>query len=418
MSNTVPKEWQIKTVDEVATVFAGGTPSRSNPDYYEGTIPWVKSGEVNTRLIYRTEETISELAVKESSARWAKRGSVLVAMYGATAGKAARLMIDATLNQAVSAINGRENTADNWFLLYAIENNTRELLNTVQGSGQPNLSGQLIKTLNLPIPPLPEQQKIAAILSSVDDVIEKTRAQIDKLKDLKTGMMQELLTKGIGHTEFTDSPVGRIPLGWNIRSLKSLCRRITDGTHQSVKTSNSGKIPFLYVSCIRNGEILWDKASGLTESDYTRASKGRVASPGDILYTAVGSYGHAALVETDQRFSFQRHIAFIQPDKSTVDPRYLVSVLNSTLGRTQADRFAIGNAQLSVTLGDLGTFMIPTPPLHEQHKIAKTIGAIISNIHEHETKLGSLLNLKKALMQDLLTGKVRVKVDQKESAVA
>src|SRR5690554_2405567 len=257
MSNTVPKEWQIKTVDEVATVFAGGTPSRSNPDYYEGTIPWVKSGEVNTRLIYRTEETISELAVKESSARWAKRGSVLVAMYGATAGKAARLMIDATLNQAVSAINGRENTADNWFLLYAIENNTRELLNTVQGSGQPNLSGQLIKTLNLPIPPLPEQQKIAAILSSVDDVIEKTRAQIDKLKDLKTGMMQELLTKGIGHTEFKDSPVGRIPRSWSVASLSELIGTMKGGVSVNGENRQKGinEIGVLKVSSDRKSVV-------------------------------------------------------------------------------------------------------------------------------------------------------------------
>ena len=294
----------------------------------------------------------------------------------------------------------------------------KNILRHINGGTRAKLNQSDMREIPYLTPPLPEQQKIAAILSSVDDVIEKTRAQIDKLKNLKTGMMQELLTKGVGHVEFKDSPVGRIPVSWKIQSLKSLCRRITDGTHQSVKTSDSGKIPFLYVSCIRNGEILWDKAAGLTESEYKLASKGRVASPGDILFTAVGSYGHAALVETDQRFSFQRHIAFIQPDKSTVDPRFLVSVLNSTLGRKQANRFAIGNAQLTVTLGDLGTFMIPTPPLHEQHKIANTISAIVSNIHEHETKLDSSLNLKKALMQDLLTGKVRVNVTEKATAVA
>lgn len=302
------------------------------------------------------------------------------------------------------------------YLYYALK--YRGVGDSISGSAQPQITGAGLRSIEFPAPSLPEQQRIAAILSSVDDVIEKTRAQVDKLKDLKTGMMQELLTKGIGHTEFKDSPVGRIPASWKTQSLKSLSRRITDGTHQSVKTSDSGEIPFLYVSCIRNGEILWDKASGLTESDYKVASKGRVASPGDILYTAVGSYGHAALVETDQRFSFQRHIAFIQPDKSIIDPRYLVSVLNSTLGRTQADRFAIGNAQLTVTLGDLGTFMIPTPPIQEQNKIAKATSAIISNIHEHETKLDSLIDLKKALMQDLLTGKVRVKTEEKEKEPA
>lgn len=396
MSNTVPEGWQVRSISDLVTLQYGKSPKEVMAE--DGQYPVIGTGGVTgyaSSYLYDGCTTVI-----------GRKGTINKPSY--VEGKF--WAIDTTYFGT-----GYKGAEPKWFY-YSL--NSFDLSKHNEASGVPSLGRDTLNAIPLLTPPLPEQQKIAAILSSVDDVIEKTRAQIDKLKDLKTGMMQELLTKGIGHTEFKDSTVGRIPLSWEIRSLKSLCRRITDGTHQSVKTSDSGKIPFLYVSCIRNGEILWDKASGLTESDYTLASKGRVASPGDILFTAVGSYGHAALVETDQRFSFQRHIAFIQPDMSTVDPRYLVSVLNSTLGRTQADRFAIGNAQLSVTLGDLGTFIIPTPPLHEQHQIAKTIGAITSNIHEHDKKLGSLLNLKKALMQDLLTGKVRVKVDQKESAVA
>ena len=190
----IPVEWGIKALGEVATVFAGGTPSRSKPEYYGGDVPWVKSGEVNQQLIYGTEETITKLAVQESSARWAKKGAVLVAMYGATAGKVARLMINATLNQAVSAINGKEDKVDNGFLLYAIEYKNRELLNTLQGSGQPNLSGQLIKSLSLPIPPLYEQKKIYAALLSVDVKIERTYLKLNKLVFQKKALMQDLLT--------------------------------------------------------------------------------------------------------------------------------------------------------------------------------------------------------------------------------
>ncbi|MFB2707306.1 restriction endonuclease subunit S [Marinobacter shengliensis] len=422
MSNTVPSGWSVHELGDLAhKIEGGGTPSRTEASFWNGDIPWATVKDLRAVSLRSTEEHITELGLKNSSSKLVPANTMIIATRMAV-GKAVFFNRDVAINQDLKAFHPKSET--NWrFLLQWYLANSEKIENLATGSTVKGIRLDELRLLPIDLPPLPEQQKIAAILSSVDGVIEKTRAQIDKLKDLKTGMMQELLTNGIGsdgvpHTEFKDSPVGRIPVSWKIQSLKSLCRRITDGTHQSVKTSDSGKIPFLYVSCIRNGEILWDKAAGLTESDYTLASKGRVASPGDILYTAVGSYGHAALVETDQRFSFQRHIAFIQPDKSTVDPRYLVSVLNSTLGRTQADRFAIGNAQLTVTLGDLGTFMIPTPPLHEQHKIAKTIGAITSNIQEHETKLGSLLNLKKALMQDLLTGKVRVNVGENETAVA
>jgi type I restriction enzyme S subunit len=277
------------------------------------------------------------------------------------------------------------------------------------GSSQSALTIEKLSQLELNLPTLPEQQKIAQILTSVDEVIEKTQAQIDKLKDLKTGMMQELLTKGIGHVEFKDSPVGRIPVGWEVVPLKSLTSRITDGTHQAVKTQVGGNIPFLYVSCIRGGKILWEKASTLSSEVYEIASKGRKPVVGDVLYTAVGSYGNAALVTKDIPFSFQRHIAYIQPDRNIISPAYLVVFLNSPYGKKEADFYAIGNAQLTITLGDLGKFKLPIPPINEQLKISDSLSSIDKVIDKLSAKLQTIKNTKKALMQDLLTGKVRVK---------
>lgn len=424
MSNTVPEGWRESSIGEITSkdsLFCDGDWVESKDQDQAGPNRLIQLADVGDGVfVNKSSRFMNDEQFDRLKCTALKKNDILIArmpdplgracLYPLKAGRAATVVDVAVI---------RTPNADHYWLMSAINSSEFRYQIDLNASGttRTRIARGTLSQIKVLEPPLPEQQKIAAILSSVDDVIEKTRAQIDKLKDLKTGMMQELLTKGIGsdgvpHTEFKDSPVGRIPVSWKIQSLKSLCRRITDGTHQAVKTSDSGEIPFLYVSCIRNGEILWDKASGLTECDYKVASKGRVASPGDVLYTAVGSYGHAALVETSKRFSFQRHIAFIQPNKSTIDPRYLVSVLNSTTGRAQADRFAIGNAQLTVTLGDLGTFMIPTPPIHEQNKIAKAITAITNNIREHETKLGSLLDLKKALMQDLLTGKVRVHIEK------
>jgi type I restriction enzyme S subunit len=196
MSETTPFTWAIKKIGEIATVSSGGTPDRTNPEFYDGKNPWVKSGEINLRKIRNTEEHISDSAIEQSSAKWVPKGAVLVAMYGATAGKVARLMIDATLNQAISAVVTKDDSSHSDYLFHSLEFNSEELLKSLQGSGQPNLSGGLIKGLKILLPPPPEQQKIAAILTAVDEVIESTQAQINKLKDLKTGMMQELLTKG------------------------------------------------------------------------------------------------------------------------------------------------------------------------------------------------------------------------------
>lgn len=141
----IPKEWGVKSLGDVAIIYSGGTPKRSNDSYYIGCNPWVKSGEVNKRRIYNTEEFISDDAIEKSSAKWVKKGSVLIAMYGATAGKVSRLMLDATINQAISAVCADEGFSTNEYLFHEVEFLSRDLLNSVQGSGQRNLSGQLIK---------------------------------------------------------------------------------------------------------------------------------------------------------------------------------------------------------------------------------------------------------------------------------
>ncbi|WJJ94240.1 restriction endonuclease subunit S [Neopusillimonas aromaticivorans] len=115
------------------------------------------------------------------------------------------------------------------YLYYYIDSIRPELERISAGSTFSEIPSSSVKKLEITLPPLPEQQKIATILSSVDDVIEKTRAQIDKLKDLKTGMMQELLTQGIGHTEFKDSPVGRIPASWYVAKIDDLVSKVGSG---------------------------------------------------------------------------------------------------------------------------------------------------------------------------------------------
>lgn len=425
MSNVVPDGWVETSIGKITaknSLFCDGDWVESKDQDQAGTHRLIQLADigdgvfVNKSSRFMNDEQFQRLKCTEL-----KKNDILIARMPEPLGRACLYPLEGERAATVVDVAViRTLNADHYWLMSAINSSEFRYQIDLNASGttRTRIARGTLSQIRVLEPPLPEQKKIATILSSVDEVIDKTRAQIDKLKDLKTGMMQELLTKGIGHTEFKDSPVGRIPMVWKVSPLISICNRITDGTHQAVKTSDYGKIPFLYVSCIRNGKILWSKASALTESGYEIASKGRVACPGDILYTAVGSYGHAALVETDKRFSFQRHIAFIRPDKSVVDPYFLVSVLNSTTGRSQADTLAIGNAQLTVTLGDLGTFMIPIPPIHEQKKISKLIKSIVNNIREHEAKLEASLHIKKALMQDLLTGKVRVNVEVRELAEA
>ena len=222
-----------------------------------------------------------------------------------------------------------------------------------------------------------EQEKIAEILSTIDRAIAQTEAIIAKQQRIKTGLMQDLLTKGIDENgnirseathEFKDSAIGRIPVEWDCVVLNQVCEKITDGVHYSVRKVEAG-IPFLLVSCIRDGEILFDKSVYIDCLTYELISKGCEPFIGAILYTVVGSYGNAARVNLSIKFGFERNIAFIVPNNNVLISTYLVCWLNSGAGKNTADTYALGNAQKLISLSQLCNFMIPLPSIEEQTRI-------------------------------------------------
>jgi len=190
----IPDVWESVPLGEIAKVYSGGTPSRNDPSNYDGNIPWVKSGELNAKRVLVTEEKISEKALETSSAKWVEAGSVLIAMYGATAGTVALLGLRATINQAISAVCAYPNKTCNSFIFYALEFRSRELLDSLQGGAQPNLTGQIIKELRIALPLIDEQEQIAKVLASIDEKILNSVTKKDKFVALKKALMQDLLS--------------------------------------------------------------------------------------------------------------------------------------------------------------------------------------------------------------------------------
>ena len=158
---------------------SGGTPSRSKPEYYNGPIPWVKSGELREEVVNITSEHITEMAIKESSAKMIPAGALLVAMYGATIGRVAYLGIPAATNQAVCNIIPDETRADRQYLFYALRSKAREWIGRGAGGAQPNISQKIIQETKIPLPPLEEQRRIAAILDKADAIRKKRQQAIE-----------------------------------------------------------------------------------------------------------------------------------------------------------------------------------------------------------------------------------------------
>ena len=264
-------------------------------------------------------------------------------------------------------------------------------------------------TIALNLPPLPEQKKIASILNSVDDVIETTQKQIDKLQDLKKATMNELLTKGIGHTDFKDSELGRIPKSWEVKALGDYVKLQGGNAFPSSSFSENG-VPVVRISNIVDGIVDMSKCIYFAESERFRNF---VVCKGDILLAMSGATTGKVGVYWNNFESYlnQRVGRFKVLNKEKVAPLFLKHLVQSSIFSEATLRDAIGGAQPNISSSQVESVMYAFPPIGEQKLIASTLGAIDQQIEIKRQKLTQTQSLKKSLMQDLLTGKVRVEVD-------
>ena len=169
----LPEGWAWTTIGEIALLSSGGTPDRGNHSYYNGDIPWVKSGELNHGTIIKTEETITQEAIENSSAKIVPSGTLLIALYGSTVGKLAFLGIDATTNQAVAALK-TTSSFESKYLYYYLLHNRERLLQKRVGGAQPNISQKILQVFPIPISTLKEQR---VIIQQIESLFSKWKYQ-------------------------------------------------------------------------------------------------------------------------------------------------------------------------------------------------------------------------------------------------
>jgi len=439
MSNGVPEGWSCKQLgDYVAESVAGEWGSEATGDTSD--IPVIRStnftasGRINySKLAYRNIEKRKRL--KKSL----KFGDIVLEKSGGSPTQPVGRVVyfDKTEPFLFSNFTQKLSPTDDcdskflFYKLYFEYQNGTVLKFQQQTTGIINF--QLAEYLGFKSssPPLPEQQKIATILSSVDDVIEKTRAQIDKLKDLKTGIMQELLTKGIGpggvpHTKFKDSPVGRIPAGWGIARVNEIQAKAkyscVGGPFGSDLTSKH-YVEKAGVPVIRGSNLPLDfrrfNDQGfvyVSEKKADSLSK-NMAYPGDLVFTQRGTLGQVGLIPDDARY--KRYVVSQSQMKLTIDElivnkEFLYQFFLSGTFLRALDQQTIATGLPHINLGILKSFVLPLPPMPEQVEIGAVLSAVDRKTGKLRAKLDTHIALKKALMQDLLTGKVRVNVAEKE----
>ncbi|MBI5729227.1 MAG: restriction endonuclease subunit S [Candidatus Magasanikbacteria bacterium] len=195
--NPAGKDWKVKKLGDVAETSSGGTPLKEKAEYYEnGTIPWLRSGEVSQGLIYKSELFITEKGLKESSAKIFPINTVLVAMYGATTGQIGLLKFEASTNQAICGIFPNSKFVPE-YLYYFLKTKTNYLIKISAGGAQPNISQAVIRNLKIPLPPLQTQKQIVAKLSAVQSYKKELLEQKIKLKELFDSALHRAMSSGL-----------------------------------------------------------------------------------------------------------------------------------------------------------------------------------------------------------------------------
>jgi type I restriction enzyme S subunit len=394
--------YPTKTLGEICETTSGGTPSRGNSSFYNGSIPWVKSGELNKGVIYDTEEKISEEAIKNSSAKIFPKGTLLIALYGATIGKLAFLGVDAATNQAVCGIYQNEKIESKYLYNYLFHKK-QDLVKQGIGGAQPNISQTILKKLEIPLPDLTTQQ---AIVSKIEELF----SDLDKgLEDLKKAQQQlktfrQSVLKWAFEGKLTNENVkeGKLPKGWEWVKIDDIAKV---GTGSTPLKGNK--------DYYENGKIAW-VTSGALNDEYVRKATDYVTDlalketnlslyPKHTLLLAMYGEGKTRgkcselLIEatTNQAIaaiSFENHDIRVKPFlkyfllKNYNDLRLLSS----------------GGVQPNLNLGIVKNTKFPFPSLEEQQRIVQEIESRLSVADKMEEGISQSIQKAESLRQSIL----------------
>jgi type I restriction enzyme, S subunit len=276
-----------------------------------------------------------------------------------------------------------------------------------QTTGIRNLNFRDYMGSELPVPPLSEQRKIADILVSVDDAITATQRIFDQTEVVKHGLMQQLLTRGISHKEFKQTEIGEIPTEWGTARLRDVAK-VIDCKHYTPEYTDSG-VPIIRTNDLTTGDLVLQGTNYTSEEDYKVLTDKYAPKKGDIIYGREGSFGIACYADTDENFSIGQRVVVVSP--YDIQSRYLHLSLNSNIVLEQVLLASLGTTVKRINVKDINDLYVPVPPVDEQKRITDAILPLIKKLQIESQTLKSLNQVKIALMQSLLTGKVRVNVD-------
>ncbi|KFM19423.1 putative type-1 restriction enzyme MjaXP specificity protein [Marine Group I thaumarchaeote SCGC AAA799-P11] len=415
----IPDEWEVKSIKELGEIVTGNTPDTTNNEYYHSDFLWASPIDLQKeKYVKQTNVMVSKKGF--SISRKIPKDSVLVVCIGSTIGKIGIASVEMSTNQQINSIICNEN--DSHFIYYQLLHNNYLIKNIANQSAIPILNKTEFGKLKLFIPTkITEQQKIATILSNVDNLIESTGMVITNSKKVKKGLMQKLLTQGIGHTKFKKVPwlFGKdieIPEEWEVKKTDDIFDFLISGTNARSDLNDVGEIHYIHYGDIHtkwNNELNFDSEK-TPRIDKEKVSRLPLLKEGDLIIADAsedveGSGTSISLKNIkNKKIVAGLHTLVLRRKDETISFEFMKYLTSISYVKIQITSWVTGAKVFGLNKKSCKEIKVPLPPLSEQQKIATILSNIDSKIESQEQYKENLQKLKKSLMQKLLTGEVRV----------
>ncbi len=417
----IPPGWTAQPLERLGTLHKGRGGPKSDDE--PSGMPVIRYGELYTHH-NEVVRSVRSFVPAEKAENYTplRPGDVLFAGAGETAeeiGKSAVFLGPAPAYASGDLVIFRPNgQLDPLFLGYASNGPaaTAYKQSVGQGSSILHIYSRDLQALELLVPPLPEQRKIAAILSSVDDAIAATGKVIEQTKRVKQGLLQALMTRGIGHTRFKKTEIGEIPESWELVPLGDVCAHITKGAtpttygYQWIESGDDGVL-FLRSECVSEEGFQLRGSERIPEPAHASMSRSEIRGD-DVLVTITGNVGRVGQVpEEIERGNINQHLARVRVEARELFQDFVHLALQTKRQRNRFETIVTGLAYPQLSLKQIRETIVPMPRRAEQEEIVERIAAIKDVIVRSERSLAAWQKMKRGLMQDLLTGRVRVQTD-------
>lgn len=396
----IPQQWGLPQIKDIASISSGSTPNRNNSEYWNGNIAWVTTGELSSGHVNHTSELITVKAVKETKMRIYPQGTLLMAMYGQgkTRGTVAILEIDAAVNQACAAITVKDGKSK--FLFYQLKNSYQDIRKLSNTGNQENLNADIIKTYQVPWAPDEEQERISTILTTQDKVIELKEKRLAEKQRQKKYLMQQLLTGKKRLPGFSEE--------WKIKPLKKL-------TEKQKKKNHGFQYRLVLSNSAQHGIVSQDQEFDKEIANEERIDGYYVVIPGAFVYnpriSVTAPCGPINVNETGETGIMSPLYTVFTISSPQISQDFLKYYFQSSCWYKYVKEVANYGARhdrISISDGDFFDMPIPLPTKEEQSYIAEVLSTADREIELLQQDIEQEKQKKKALMQLLLTGIVRV----------